>query len=479
MSYNLKYRGTYKDTAGVVKEIRLSFKDYAGAVTDMFTGETPAEYSIDLGDALFPANPIGFTRFTFSLYFEEIINVKEFMYTRRECLCEVYNTTTDLIEFAGWVEPYQGGRPNSKPPHIVTLTASCGLAQLQKIRYKISSGDRMRTPFEIIRDCLILTGLELPFVSNFLTREAGMTVTDPLKGVKLKTDRFIGNDKKMAYASDVLASFLQITNCEIFQTRHSGAATWMMRSLPNQTRGYNNAFAYDKNGVYLYPTLIDNGININSKFANTLDVGNISAIEAIQRHKVSVQLVGGVPGVIPNGDLLLWNGTAFAHWDMSTMAGFWSWFATDDEFFPNGILLTGSTGRADLVQTYTSGWWIFKKTYERAIEPPRYIEVGPGDITGMENIALEGEYETSRNVQYVLMQIRMTKADDTGALFWNAETSDWQDTPYFVALPAAPPVRDDGRKNNRGKIEINLAVSPSKFSQPFAKLYIRFYQVYR
>ncbi|MCE7038996.1 hypothetical protein [Dyadobacter sp. CY312] len=364
-AFGKKYFVPYEGQGGSKREIQIFANGYSAPPIEWKGGSKPWIIEKGAADDLFDGLIVSSVA-TIEVLLEERFDFTEFLTSRQSHLVNLVNTDTDEIMWSGWVEPHDGNSPYSKPPHLMVFKASCGLAQLKRIKWTQAVTEVVRKPtIEIVRRCLFLTGHSLNLNTSVFATEEVMPPGDPLAGYRINTDRYYDGTVRL-YAYDILADILEKHNSEIFQERNE----WVIRSLPDQARGYTSKRRYTPDGSSLGTVAQELDYRINTNQAVSLSTGNRSALRPIKKWSASANLL---PYTNPfqNGDLRNWDGTTFPGWNLAPMEGNWSKFDTGNPKTPFAIKITGFTAVQDLVKHKRNFWGRVKTTPQ---EPAKYIE---------------------------------------------------------------------------------------------------------
>lgn len=456
MAFAIKYKATYQTVTGTQKEIHFSKDGYEGDVTEWWCGETPIVYEKGDSDTLF-GHPIVSTIATISLNIPYQLDITEFLEDRQQWLVQVMNLDSATVEFSGWVEPYDGSKPYSRPPHEVTLKASCGLSHLRKIRYNPTVATH--PVISILHECLLLTGHNFPLLVTALTKENSLESGERvLEEISVNTDRYYDGEGRRLYAYEIIEDILHKFNAELFQHGQQ----WRLRSISDQAQGYNIIHAYE-DGVYAYtlPTILNQTYEINGESATSLslDGGQNRALAPVRKY-TAIANVAPYANMMPNGDLRHSSNGDFTGWTNVGDVPGGTQVSSDPNVVPNYLRITGSEKFLDVFRYEPAS--VFSSKSEMVYnQPARYIKspaVSFGRYVG--KLKLTGTYSTSApeasNSLTVILGIRITSTSGTKERWLDAEGV-WRPEWRFVKFPAAQLITTrDGVKSEPGKIEIEL-----------------------
>ncbi|HEV7348217.1 hypothetical protein [Telluribacter sp.] len=459
MAFGVKYIATYRTVIDEEKEIRFSKEGYEGEVIEWNTGSTPVSYEKGDSDMLFE-KPIVSSIVTIQLNVPYQLNVTEFLSDRQEWRVEIVSRGSGVTDFSGWVEPYNGHKPYNKPPHEVTLTASCGLSHLRKIRYKPTiTSTTTKSAIAILHECLLLTGHDFPILATVLTRENSLEPSERvLDEVGFDTDRYYNGEQQRLYAYDVLEDILNHFNAELFQYNQE----WRIRSLSDLAQGASAYIAY-VNGVYSHTPLLNPPmvyqVNGAAPVALSMDGGVIGVLPPVKRYKAVANLAP-YANMMPNGELRHTSAGAFVGWTNVGEVPSGVQISSNPALLPNFLRLDGSIKFSDVVYEFKHTL-SNKTTYTYLYQPTKYFKSPPvffGRYT--KKLTIKGSYSTSAPIDgdfiEVIMGIRATTADGTQERWLDVEGV-WRKEWRCVKFPPSVLTSSrDGVSTEPGTIEVEV-----------------------
>jgi hypothetical protein len=440
-AFGLKYRVPYVTHHGSNREIHIYEDGYATTPIEWMGGETP--FVLEKGDTddLF-GNLIVSGVATIQVLVPYQFDITEFIDDRQSHLVQWYDVDTNKVLWSGWIEPYDGRKPYSRAPHYVTLKASCGLAQLKKVRYQHNVNESpKKVALEVIRKCLLLTGHALNVNTSLFTLEVAMAPnSDPLLGYRLNTNRYILANGQRMYAYEILQDLMDRHNCEIFQENNE----WIIRSIPDHARGYMAQRNYGPSGNFNLTRNPNLNYEINSNKALSLSTGTITALRPIKRWSAIADLLP-FANPIPNGDLLQMDENGFVGWNLVPMYGQWSSFNTGKKESPLGLNINGTIYAPDIYYI-TQNFWGKKKENWR--EPARYIEAPPltfdpwATTTSLRMLyRLEVPFNRAEENIHLCVSVWTERIDGTGKV-WLQKDGTWNKKWDVILTKGATPELD-------------------------------------
>jgi hypothetical protein len=474
MAFTTKYFARFKDIDGTVKEIRLNYNGYDGEPIEWFCSDGSVDIDRGSSDGIIPQNLIVSSQARLHLVLKQKYDLKEFAFDRRtfQCLI-VIPAKSDKIEWSGWVEPWNALRPHQKPPYIVELTASCGLAHLSKKRYVNPDNVFRKTGLTLIRECLAQIDSDLSLrvsthmYENSFTGPAEMG----LASFEINTARYYNENGEAMYCEEILQDILQKFNAELTQWDNR----WTVRSIVDHATGEERSFHeipfYD--GVPVPAVSWPDTYVINDIEAFTSDGGEISILPPITKYRTEVDLGEQTP-YFENGNMVLWTDSGLVGWDFSNMPkGSNGWERYHIGGNPDASSVLKVNGRAPgpyqkkrkkkfgqiLAQVLLPGIVSYSKNNTLHVEPSEWIESSVGRISpGDKKITISFDYETDPFSSNILIAIRMPSAINPDVTFWSFPLDENRPASLEYKYIIVPPVN---RENIIGKGHIDVSGNPN------------------
>jgi hypothetical protein len=484
MAFGIKYKAPYQTVTGEHKEIRFLKDGYTGAVTEWCCGADPIRLAVGDSDTIFGA-PVKSKVATIELNIPYQLDILEFLEARQDWKVVLWNVDTEAIEFSGWVEPHDGRKPYSVPPHEVSMKASCGLSHLKKIKYSPTGSTTAKTLIQVLYDCLLLTGHNLPIFATTLTREITLDAGERvLEEIQVDTDRFFTTEGQRLNAYDVLQDLLEKFNAEVFQDGNA----WRVRSISDHAQDFNTYHAY-VNGAYAYtpPLYFPLTYDVNGTKAKTLQGSEVRALAPTKKYKATATL-SPFKGLMPNGNLQLHNGTIFNGYTAVGSVPFNIFTSNNQIATPNYLQINGSSRFIDVFRLETNFWG---RQIWKWYQPSKYITSPIIPFSPYQDkVSFTARYFTSAPATgeflKVLIAVRLISEDGTKTL-WLDDAGQWGTVwrglffPHSVATVTSS---RGGVKVEPGKIEMSIDVGVTNMTYrnrlvppSYTQMEIRLYQV--
>lgn len=483
MAYGLKYKAYHWTVDGLQKEIRFYKDGYAGAVTTWLTEKTGIRHIIGAEDMLFPSNRIITSQREFTFIFTQLYDLTEFVYYRKTFKVEIVAVISGLVEWSGWVEPWDASHDYARPPHIAKLTAGCGLSQLPKKRYVNNEIETDKTELLILQECLALMGSALPLRVSIHLKEVNY-ISDARYGLlsaKIDTNRYYESSGDRLYCDVIVNDILKKFNAQLFQYNNR----WLMISTPDQALGTHTSYV-EYPGIGEAPNTVEswdtdyitNRSIDEDENALTLDGGTIRILPPANKYHIHGDY-NPRKGFFRNGDLRLWDAGGLLYWNFLMPSGNpgWQKVTTGNAEYPFALRVNGQG--PVIVKEYKKHWYS-KKTV-KAFEPTIYIESSIGVFPPRNNIQLSFEYYTGVNV--FLVGVRVSSSINPTKVKWF--NADGTSSTEWSGITIAEANEGNG-KTKKGKFEISIDLrylntisrDSSAPWEPYNQVHVRFYQSY-
>jgi len=477
-AFGLKYKVPYTTYQGANREIRIYKDGYSATPILWKGGKTPWSLSKGDTDDVF-GNLIVSGVATIEVIIEYQLEITEFLEERQSHLVQWYDLDNNKVLWSGWIEPYDGRKPYTEAPHYVTLKATCGLAQLKKIRYQHTINENpKKVALEVIRKCLFLTGHSLNINTSLFTLEVTMPAgSDPLTRYRLNTNRYLLSNGQRMYAYDILLDLMERHNCELFQENNE----WIIRSIPDNARGYLSQKNYLPGGTFNLQRTPSLDYEINNDKALSLKVGSVTALRPIKRWSAKADLLPYTNPIV-NGDLLEMDANGFVGWNLVPMFGQWSSFSTGKKESPNGLNINGAIYAPNIIRIKQNFWG--KKT-ETLVEPARYVEAPPLTFnqwvtTSIIKVLYRLEVPFNRASENINLctSVWSERSDGTDRV-WLQRNGTWNHKWDVLTTKGATPELDIAPSELKLEVPtalINQRVIGTPFKAPYEIIHVRIYQ---
>ncbi|MCF0060116.1 hypothetical protein MUK70_12770 [Dyadobacter chenwenxiniae] len=481
MALGLKYFARYRDIDGVIKEVRFLKEGYGGPATEWFCLNGAVRYDYAGFDGMFE-KPIIPSQARISLFLSQYYDLKDFVFNRKTYFCEIWHIEEGVINWSGWIEPWDARRPHRKPPWTVELTASCGLAHLAKKKYLNQTDQFKKTGLQIIKECLATIGVTQPIrISTHMVETTwGGDDRLGLNSFEIDVSRYYDNNGEAMYCDVIVNDILDHFTAEIVQEKNR----WVIRSTVDNATGLATGYIdIDNPGA---PADMPFTYSINGEGDSaTMNDGNVRILPPINKYRTEIDFGTQAPFFL-NGNMVLWNenglvGWDFTHMNKSTTDG-WERFEIGGEISRGVLKINGKSPQPYrkkkkkkflqvLIPILTGmvGANLKNKYYD--IEPTQYIESPGGTISrGDKSVTISFDYETDALASDILISIRIPIREFKSGKVNNF----WVDPDQGVALAGAdkthrgatqefqliriPPV-DMGTLTNKG--DLNVSSNPN------------------
>lgn len=317
MAFGIKYSSAFdvvERPQGVLATYSINFsKDgYLGAVVPLrFFGSKAVVAKISNDSTL------GICSKKLDIEILENIDLSELQKANpREWKVDFYKTVASVttLEFSGWLIPTSAQTDYVDGLKYVRLEANDGLAHLKNLPFVNDSNfyyDGTQSVFEIIRLCLVKTGLSLKIntINNtFADGNDGNLTADAMKQRYLDMDLFRGeNDPQNTY--DVLQNIIITEKCRIFQEQ----GEWWIENIAEKKTGYVNSRKYYSDGSFISGNTINLGISAVYGSNYQPFNGGISNVMPVKSVKIEHKLAKFKNRLL-NKDFALYSTGAFTNW---------------------------------------------------------------------------------------------------------------------------------------------------------------------
>ncbi|MCF2443657.1 hypothetical protein L0657_06790 [Dyadobacter sp. CY345] len=464
MVYGLKYFARYKSDDGKVKELRFSKADYSGPITEWFVTHANVEKSQGSSDSLFKETIVTSQK-RLGLFFKERYDLTEFVYDRKTFFLEVVIIDTNKIEWSGWVEPWDAAHAYSKPPHLVSLTASCGLAHLSKKKYVNSDSSFKKTGLVIIQECLAIMGSDLPLRVSTHMMENSFTgpAFNGLSSFEVNVARYYNDNGEALFCDVIINDILNHYNAELTQWDNR----WVIRGIVDHATGDEVSYIeYAKDGSSL-PTTTPwpQTFIVNDTDAFTVDGAQERVLAPITKYRTEVDL-GTQNPFFENGNMFLWSSSGLVGWDFTHMPNGnpgWERYYLGGEGVTASILKINGKSPEPYRKKKKKPWFkiivliatganplgaqiLAARNKYTELEPAQWVESSAGKIVkGDKNLTVSFDYETAPNSSDVLISIRLHSSwkSDAPDRWLNFGVGDTETQEEFHLI-RVPPVDREG-----------------------------------
>ena len=477
MALGLKYFARYRDIDGIVKEVRFLKEAYEGPATEWFCMNGAVRYDYAGFDGMFE-KPIIPSQARITLFLSQYYDLKDFVFNRKTYFCEIWHVEEGVINWSGWIEPWDARRPHRKPPWTVELTASCGLAHLAKKKYLNQTDQFKKTGLQIIKECLATIGVTQPIrISTHMVETTwGGDDRLGLNSFEIDVARYYDNNGEAMYCDVIVNDILEHFTAELVQEKNR----WVIRSTVDNATGLATGYIdIDNPGA---PADMPFTYSINGEGDSaTMNDGNVRILPPINKYRTEIDFGAQAPFFL-NGNMVLWTenglvGWDFTHMNKSTTDG-WERFEIGGEISRGVLKINGKSPQPYrkkkkkkflqvLIPILTGmvGANLKNKYYD--IEPTQYIESPGGIISrGDKSVTISFDYETDALASDILISIRIPIQE-----FKSKKINDfWVDPSIGVALAGADkshagatqefkliriPAVDMGTLTNKGDLDVS------------------------
>lgn len=321
MAFSVKYSSAFEVVErpqGILATYSMTFsKDgYSGAVVPLrFFGSKAVVAKISNDSTL------GICSKKLDIEILENIDLSELQKANpREWKVDFYKTVASVttLEFSGWLIPTSAQTDYVDGLKYVRLEANDGLAHLKNLPFVNDSNfyyDGTQSVFEIIRLCLVKTGLSLKIntINNtFADGNDGNLTADAMKQRYLDMDLFRGeNDPQNTY--DVLQNIIITEKCRIFQEQ----GEWWIENIAEKKTGYVNSRKYYSDGSFISGNTINLGISAVYGSNYQPFNGGISNVMPVKSVKIEHKLAG-FKNKLLNKDFSSFSSNNFNSWTKSS-----------------------------------------------------------------------------------------------------------------------------------------------------------------
>jgi hypothetical protein len=131
--YNVKYRIELSDLRAVKWKVDILEDDFAGDITALIaSGDPLVFYKDNNSDDVF--DTVHETHVDICVWSTANFNLQS-LYTDDLLKYKVNIYADDVLRFSGWIEPQMYSEAYEPPPYPVTISATCGLSELEMITY--------------------------------------------------------------------------------------------------------------------------------------------------------------------------------------------------------------------------------------------------------------------------------------------------------------------------------------------------------
>ncbi|MCF0074484.1 hypothetical protein LZD49_28625 [Dyadobacter sp. CY261] len=472
----LKYFTRYRDSFGDTREVRFYTDGFDGEPVEWVNERAAVRFTSGASDSFFPEQPIIASQAHIGLILKERYNLREFVRNRKTFYVEIVNTSFDRIIWSGWLEPWDARHDYKKPPYVVNLTASCGLAHLSKKKYVNPNSTFKKTGLQIIQDCLGVIGRDsLPIRLSTHMYENGFTGDSKLglNSFEENTFRYYDDNGEAMYCDVIVNNILNHFTAEIIQWNNM----WVIRSV------VDNATSLDTSYLDLspspHPLAWPSTFTINSSVAKSLDGGQMRILPPINKYRTEIDF-GQQKPFFENGNMLLWSESGLIGWDFTHMAKGnpgWEQFGLGGEGSRSVLKINGKSPQPYRKKKKKKFWQVvvpiltgmvganLKNTYQY-IEPAEYIESPGGSISKADkSVTISFDYETEAFSSDILISIRIPVTRKNGDVvdYWvdpssqpalaGADKSKASASEDFCLI-RIPPV-DMGKLTDKGTIDVS------------------------
>ncbi len=414
----LKYFTQYRDSFGDTREVRLYKDGFDGEPVEWISERGAVRFTRGESDGFFPDQPIIASQAQIGLILKERYDLTEFVTNRKTFYVEIFDTVFTRVIWSGWIEPWDARHDYQKPPYVINLTASCGLAHLSKKKYLNPNSTFKKTGLQIIQDCLGVIGREdLPIRVSTHMYENGFTGDSRLglTSFEENTFRYYDDNGEALYCDVIVNNLLNHFNAEITQWNNM----WVIRSI------VDNATAFDTSYLDIspspHPIAWPGTFSVNGTIAKSLDGGQIRILPPINKYRTEIDF-GQQKPFFENGNMLLWNENGLIGWDFTHMTKGnpgWEQFGIGGEGSRSVLKINGKSPQPYrkkkkkkfgqiLVPILTGMIGANLKNTYYDVEPSQYIESPGGSISKADkSVTISFDYETEAFSSDILISIRI------------------------------------------------------------------------
>ncbi|MBO9614210.1 MAG: hypothetical protein J7619_16005 [Dyadobacter sp.] len=488
----LKYFTQYRDSFGDTREVRLYKDGFDGEPVEWISERGAVRYTRGGSDGFFPDQPIIASQAQIGLILKQRYDLTEFATNRKTFYVEIVDTVFNRVIWSGWIEPWDARHNYQKPPYVVNLTASCGLAHLSKKKYANPNTTFKKTGLQIIQDCLAVIGREdLPIrlsthmYENKFTGDSRLGLTS----FEENTFRYYDDNGEALHCDVIVNNILNHFDAEITQWNNM----WVIVSIVDKSTAFDTSYLDLSSSPH--PMAWPGTFSVNGDISKSLDGGQIRILPPINKYRTEIDFGQQMP-FFENGNMIIWNEAGLVGWDFSHMPKGnpgWEQYGLGGE--SNKSILKVN-GKAPQPYRKRKKVGLFKKLTNQAIniaiagtgavgalfnkpvlkgswydvEPSEWIESPGGTISKADkSVTITFDYETEAFSSDILLAIRVpvTLPDGSVRNFWvdsnsrpaqaGSDKTNWSlDTNYHIIR--VPPI-DRGSLINKG--EINASGNPN------------------
>lgn len=232
------------------------------------------------------------------------------------------NVTVKHLFWTGFIAPEAYSEPYLAPPYPVSCTFLDGLGLLKRRDFVTPTNgllNSIKSQIEIVKTCLLFTGLDLPILTAIDVLEAGMsfiqTEHDAIWQAYIDTGAFLDDDSNPMNCYDVLEYTLANYGVRVFQED----GQWKIISIDDMADGYTGR-VYNSQGVFQYYGSVNPAVTLTTSTAST----KLCFVEGSQRLEITPGFkeveaeikIKKVKSVISNGNFETeGEGVVFKDWD--------------------------------------------------------------------------------------------------------------------------------------------------------------------
>lgn len=317
MAFGIKYSSSFdvvERPQGITATYSLTFskEGYTGSIVPLrFFGSNSVVSKIS-NDSI-----VGISTKRLDIEILEDIDLSELQIAYpREWKVQFYKTvgSTTTLEFAGWLMPTAAQTNYKDGLKYVRLEASDGLSNLKNFPFVDDSEfyyENIKSIFEIIRLCLLKTGLDLNIntINNtFANGNDTASTAEAMKQRYLDMDLFRGENEPLN-TYNVLQDMINTEMCRLYQED----GEWWIENLSEKKTGYVTARKYQSNGTFISGGTLDLRISAVHKSNYQPFDGGISNVMPIKWAKVEHKL-GKFKNRLLNRDLNTFSAGSFGNW---------------------------------------------------------------------------------------------------------------------------------------------------------------------
>ncbi|SDE82509.1 hypothetical protein SAMN04487996_107103 [Dyadobacter soli] len=471
----LKYFTQYRDSFGDTREVKLYKDGFDGDPVEWISERGAVRFTRGESDGFFPDQPIIASQAQIGLILKERYDLTEFVTNRKTFYVEIVDTVFTRVIWSGWIEPWDARHDYQKPPYVINLTASCGLAHLSKKKYVNPNSTFKKTGLQIIQDCLGVIGREeLPIRVSTHMYENGFTGDSRLglTSFEENTFRYYDDNGESLYCDVIVNNLLNHFNAEITQWNNM----WVIRSIIDNATGFDTSYLDISPSPH--PIAWPGTFSVNGTISKSLDGGQIRILPPINKYRTEIDF-GQQKPFFENGNMLLWNENGLIGWDFTHMTKGnpgWEQFAIGGEGSRSVLKINGKSPQPYrkkkkkkfgqiLVPILTGMIGANLKNTYYDVEPSQYIESPGGSISKADkSVTITFDYETEAFSSDILISIRIPITRNNQIVnFWvdpssspalaGADKSTASASEAFCLI-RIPPV-DMGKLTDKGTIDVS------------------------